>query len=77
MERHEMIFNRLISMASRSPSPVSTHVHAVALVAAVLLLAGCVTKRYEINIYQYGINSVASDILKDYEISPQVKASVK
>ena len=51
------------------------------IAAAGILLAGCtaplVHKEYHIVVYQYGINSVASDILKEAEIAPQLKAALK
>ncbi len=53
-------------------------------VAFAMILALCsscrapfINKEYDITIYQTGINSVASDVLKETDISPELKASLK
>jgi hypothetical protein len=54
---------------------------AALIVAGAFLCAGCrgpmVEKTYNIAIYQIGLNSVASDVLKETEVSPQIKGSLK
>jgi hypothetical protein len=47
------------------------------VIVAVLgaLLSGCVQKYYTVN--QYGVNTVGAEVLKEYEITPTVKASLK
>ena len=53
----------------------------VLLVIVAGLISGCraplVNKEYRITIYQLGYNSVASDVLKETDVSPQLKASLK
>jgi hypothetical protein len=52
-----------------------------ALLVGVAFLTGCtapmIHREIHIHVYQMGVNSVASDVLKEYEISPQVKGSLK
>lgn len=64
-------------------SAVSLHRLGVlpALLVGVALFCGCtapmIHREIHIHVYQLGVNSVASDVLKEYEISPQVKGSLK
>jgi hypothetical protein len=50
-----------------------------ALLVGVAFLTGCtapmVHREIHVHVYQFGLNSVASDVLKEYEISPQLKVS--
>ncbi len=49
--------------------------HAALILIAGALLCGCVQKHY--TVYQFGYNTVGAEVLKEYEITPTVKASLK
>jgi hypothetical protein len=52
-----------------------------ALLVGVAFLCGCRAplfhKEQHFTVYQYGVNTVTSDVMKDEEIAPQLKASLK
>jgi hypothetical protein len=53
----------------------------ILLLYLTIMLVGCtapmIQKTYNINLTQFGVNDVSSDILKDYEVTPTLKNSLK
>jgi hypothetical protein len=55
--------------------PVGTLTRVLLLFMAALTFTGCVQKYF--TVYQFGDNRIDAEVLKEYEITPTVKASLK
>jgi len=55
--------------------PVGTLTRVLLLFMAALLSNGCVQKYF--TVYQFGDNRIDAEVLKEYDIQPTVKASLK
>jgi hypothetical protein len=67
----------LLRSRNQSCLPAGAFHAALLLIAGALFLSqtGCTTRHYTVN--QYGWNHVDAEVLKEMDISPTVKASLK
>lgn len=70
-----MINFRRHEQSYRPPVGTLTRVLLLFMAALILMQTGCVQKYF--TVYQFGDNRIDAEVLKEYEITPTVKASLK